>query len=46
VNLNKFIKIGKNVLNREDHCNIIYRVNYLECDASYVRQTKESLKHA
>ncbi|KYQ56930.1 hypothetical protein ALC60_04134 [Trachymyrmex zeteki] len=38
--LNRFIKSGKDKLDKMDQCDIVYRINCLDCNASYVGQTK------
>jgi len=42
--LNKFIKTGKNKLNSLSCCDVVYKINCQDCDASYVGQTKKLLK--
>ena len=43
--LNKFIKTGKDRLSKEDHCNVVYKINYLDCESSwYIEQIKRKLK--
>jgi len=42
--LNKYIKTGKDKLNPDSCCGVVYKINCHECDASYVGQTKRSLK--
>jgi len=41
--LNKFIKIHKDVLSSSSRTNMVYQINCLNCDASYVSQTKRTL---
>jgi len=42
--LQKYIKTGKDKLNPELCCGIVYKINCHDCEASYVGQTKRSLK--
>jgi len=42
--LNRFIKIGKDKLNSLCCCDVVYKINCQDCDASYVDQTKRLLK--
>ncbi|KYN21629.1 hypothetical protein ALC57_06005 [Trachymyrmex cornetzi] len=42
--LNKFIKTGKDKLDKMDNNNVIYRINCCNCNSSYVGQTKRKLK--
>jgi len=42
--MNTFIKTGKNKTKKEDHSNVVYKINCLDCNYSYVRQTKRKLK--
>jgi len=42
--LNRFIKIGKDKLNSLCCCDVVYKINCQDCDASYVGQTKKLLK--
>jgi len=42
--LQKYIKPGKDNLNPESSCGVVYKINCHDCDASYVGQTKRSLK--
>jgi len=41
--LNKFIKVLKDVLPVSSRSNVVYKINCLDCDASYVGQTKRAL---
>jgi len=41
--LNHFIKVHKDPLPNEQKTNVVYRINYLDCNASYVGQTKRQL---
>jgi len=43
-NLKKFIKVHKDVLPTSSRSNVVYRINCLDCEASYVGQTKRCLK--
>ncbi|KAG5317259.1 MOS1T transposase, partial [Pseudoatta argentina] len=42
--LNTFIKTGKDPLLKDDHCGVVYKINCLNCESSYVCQTKRKLK--
>ncbi|KYQ52671.1 hypothetical protein ALC60_08203 [Trachymyrmex zeteki] len=42
--LNRFIKSGKDKLDKMDQCDVVYRINCLDCNASYVEQTKRKTK--
>jgi len=42
--LREFIKTGKDKLDIKDCCDVVYKINYKDCKASYVRQTKRCLK--
>ena len=42
--LNTFIKTGKDPLLKDDHCGVVYKINCLNCESSYVGQTKRKLK--
>ena len=42
--LKNFIKRGKDKLEHENNQNVIYKISYDDCDASYVGQTKRQLK--
>ena len=42
--MNTFIKTGKDPLLKDDHCGIVYKINCLNCESSYVGQTKRKLK--
>ncbi|KMQ89133.1 hypothetical protein RF55_11264 [Lasius niger] len=42
--LNKFIKVHKDSLPKNAHNNVVYKISCGDCDASYVGQTKRSLK--
>jgi len=41
--LNKFIKVHKDALSSFSYSNVVYQINCLDCDASYVGQTKRTL---
>jgi len=41
--LSTFIKTGKDIIERSDHCNVVYRIDCKYCDACYVGQTKRRL---
>jgi len=41
--LKSFIRLYKDPLPRTHHCNVIYKISCLDCDASYVGQTKRKL---
>jgi len=43
--LNKFIKVHKDPLPRLSRSNVVYKINCLHCDCSYVGQTRRLLKH-
>ena len=42
--LNKFIKLDKNQLEKTEQCNVIYKISCLDCNSTYVGQTKRKLK--
>jgi len=42
--LSKFIKVQKDPLPTLFHSNVVYKINCLQCDASYVEQTRRFLK--
>ena len=42
--LNTIIKTGKDPLLKNDHCGVVYKINCLNCESSYVGQTKRKLK--
>jgi len=42
--LQKFIKTGKDQLSTLSSCGVVYKINCNDCEASYVGQTKRSLK--
>jgi len=42
--LNKFIKVHKDRLSSLSRSNVVYQINCLHCDASYVGQTRRLLK--
>jgi len=41
--LHKFIKTDKNKIERPSLCDVVYRINCKDCEASYVGQTKTRL---
>ncbi|KYN18105.1 hypothetical protein ALC57_09615 [Trachymyrmex cornetzi] len=41
--LNKFIKTGKDKIKKYNHSNMVYKINCLDCNESYVGQTKRKL---
>jgi len=41
--LNQFIKVHKDPLPITSRPNVVYKINCLKCDASYVSQTKKTL---
>lgn len=41
--LNIFIKVHKDSLSNEHKTNVVYKINCLDCDASYIGQTKRQL---
>jgi len=41
--LNTFIKTEKDRLKKEEHGEVIYEINCLDCETSYVEQTKRKL---
>jgi len=43
--LQKYIKTGKDKLNPVSCCGVVYKINYHDCDASYVGQTKKVTKN-
>ncbi|KAG5320516.1 POL2 protein, partial [Pseudoatta argentina] len=42
--MNTFIKTGKDSLPKDDQCGVVYKINCLNCESSYVSQTKRKLK--
>jgi len=42
--MNNFIKTGKDKIKKEEHSNIVYKINYHDCNYSYVGQTKRKLR--
>ena len=42
--MNIFIKTGKDPLLKDDHRGVVYKINCLNCESSYVGQTKRKLK--
>ena len=42
--MNTFIKTGKDPLLKDDHRGVVYKINCLNCESSYVGQTKRKLK--
>ncbi|EFN73568.1 hypothetical protein EAG_07008, partial [Camponotus floridanus] len=43
-NLHRFIKVGKDGLQKDLRSNIVYKINCTDCDASYVGQTGRLLR--
>ncbi|EFN66416.1 hypothetical protein EAG_06731, partial [Camponotus floridanus] len=43
-NLCRFIKVGKDKLDKDSRSNIVYKINCMDCDASYVGQTGRLLR--
>jgi len=43
-NLRRFIKVGKDCLQKDSRNNIVYKINCKDCDASYVGQTGRLLR--
>ena len=41
--LNNFIKSGKDILNKMSRCDVVYKIDCLDCESTYVRQTKRQL---
>jgi len=41
--LNFFIKTGKDKIERSNRCNVVYKIDCNDCEASYVGQTKRRL---
>ncbi|KAG5321416.1 MOS1T transposase, partial [Pseudoatta argentina] len=42
--LNSIIKSDKDRLERMEQCNVVYKIRCLDCDSSYVGQTKRKVK--
>ncbi|KYM96993.1 hypothetical protein ALC62_12327, partial [Cyphomyrmex costatus] len=42
--LNQIIKLGKDKLDKFNNTNVVYKIDCLNCDCSYVGQTKRNLK--
>jgi len=42
--MSTFIKTGKDKIKKEDHSNVVYKINCQDCNYSYVGQTKRKLK--
>ena len=42
--MSTFIKTGKDKIKKEDHSNVVYKINYHDYNHSYVGQTKRKLK--
>lgn len=42
--LKNFIRTGKDTLDKMSACDVVYKINCTDCDASYVGQTKRQLK--
>ncbi|KYN38121.1 hypothetical protein ALC56_07521 [Trachymyrmex septentrionalis] len=43
-NLNKFITLGKDKINKEEHSGVVYKIDCKDCSYTYVGQTKRKLK--
>lgn len=43
-NLNRFIVTDKDDVNKINKCDVMYRIDYRECEATYVGQIKRQLK--
>lgn len=43
-NLRRFIKVWKDRLQKDSRSNVVYKINCMDCDASYVGQTGRLLK--
>ncbi|EZA55210.1 hypothetical protein X777_05214, partial [Ooceraea biroi] len=41
--LRRFIKTGKDPIAKSSQCNVVYKIFYSDCDASYIGQTKRQL---
>jgi len=44
-NLSHFIKLGKDRLEKMEQCDVVYKISCLNCDSSYVGQTKRKIKN-
>ena len=42
--ISTFIKTGKDKIKKEDHSNVVYKINCQDCNYSYVGQIKRKLK--
>jgi len=42
--LNKFVKRGKDKIDPMSHSELVYKINYSNCNCSYVGQTKRQFK--
>ncbi|KYN19992.1 hypothetical protein ALC57_07763 [Trachymyrmex cornetzi] len=42
--LNSIIKTGKDKFNKMELCNVVYKINCLSCESSYVGQTKRKVR--
>ncbi|KYN43690.1 hypothetical protein ALC56_01952 [Trachymyrmex septentrionalis] len=42
--LKSVIRLDKDRLDLMEHCNVVYRISYLDCDVSYVDRTKRKVK--
>ena len=42
--MNTFIKTGKDPLLKNDHRGVVYKINCVNCESSYIGQTKRKLK--
>jgi len=43
-NLNRFVKVGKDRLEKMEQCDVVYKISCLNCDSSYVDQIKRKVK--
>ncbi|KYN37516.1 hypothetical protein ALC56_08117, partial [Trachymyrmex septentrionalis] len=43
-NLNKFITIGKDKINKDEHSGVVYKIDCKDCNYTYVGQTKRKLR--
>ena len=42
--LGRFVRVLKDPLPAHEHCDVVYKISYKDCDASYVGQTSRLLK--